>query len=335
MRSTAALLLLLLLAAAVLTAAQADPLAAEIERWTAFIRGDAGSGEMWGQVKSSVEPLLARAASALKNGRRLLALQRFAVVRVNLEAATSAFKQEDAAAFEARWRREGIAFRDVADVDQIQPAALRALAEIAAPQAKIYYEASLEYSRSTTTESGLFYLGLAHAQKSFLEFARKSSIPTAQKPPALRSLRNELDALERELLAAYRPPISIDKHPEFIVASSMVKEARELEAAGYRYGALLRYLEASRRTAQIRGLEMGRDEASRLVRQYERRFAAENLDHSIGRLFIELADDDPAHTDSVAAAALPRYVAALAPAAPPAAKPKPAVTVTLVRWPYT
>ena len=39
-------------------------------------------------------------------------------------------------------------------------------------------------------------------------------------------------SIEDELLAAYRPPTSIDSHPIFIRASALLKEARELDAAG-------------------------------------------------------------------------------------------------------
>ena len=313
---------------------EVDLLAGEIARWSEILRTDTRSGEIWNDVKKSSGPLLARAESALRAGRRLLAVQRLAVARVNLEAG-STMAGADASTFEARWKGEGPSLNQPLRLSSIQPALFRALAEIAAPQVRTYYEASLEYGRSTSPENGLFYLGSAHAQKSFVEFVRRISAPTPY-PPVLRSLQNELDSVERELLAAYRPPLSIDKHPEFILASSLVKEARELDAAGYRYGALLRYLEASRRIANIRGTEMPQAEAVRRVREFASRIAADKADHSIARFFIEVADDDPAaNAPAVAAVALPRYFAALAIAAPPAAKPKPGVTVTLVRWPYT
>ncbi|HSB35256.1 MAG TPA: hypothetical protein VLH41_00160, partial [Thermoanaerobaculia bacterium] len=63
-----------------------------------------------------------------------------------------------------------------------------------------------------------------------------------------------------------------------------------------------------------------------------------------GRLFLEAAQADveaarPGKTadaaQAIAADILPRYFAALAPARPEPPKPAPAVTVTLVRWPYT
>src|SRR5690349_18598874 len=70
--------------------------------------------------------------------------------------------------------------------------------------------------------------------------------------PAVRSIRVEIDALQAELLTAYRPPASIDRHPEFIAASANLKEARELDGASRYYAALLRYLQAASRIARLR-----------------------------------------------------------------------------------
>jgi hypothetical protein len=131
----------------------------------------------------------------------------------------------------------------------VQPAALRALGEAALPQLRVYYDASLEYGRNTMPDSGLFYLGSAQAQRDFVAFARTLAERSSARAPAVRALEPELDALDKEMLAAYRPPLSIDKHPQFITASSLLKEARELDAARLRYGALLRYLQAAYRFA--------------------------------------------------------------------------------------
>ncbi len=70
---------------------------------------------------------------------------------------------------------------------------------------------------------------------------RSLLVPGKRRTPALRSVRPEIEALESDLLTLYRPPVSIDRHQEFIVANSTLKEARELDAAGLRYGALLRW----------------------------------------------------------------------------------------------
>jgi hypothetical protein len=129
--------------------------------------------------------------------------------------------------------------------------------------------------------------------------------------------------------------------------SSALKEARELDAAGLRHGALLKYLQAALRAAPLtptppKPLDGGAL-ADRL-RGFEERLSAGDRDHSIGRIFLESAQADvavavpparPATAEAIVADILPRYFAALEPARPQPKVPVPRVTVTLVRWPYT
>src|SRR4029450_2765632 len=140
--------------------------------------------------------------------------------------------------------------------------------------------------RSTTPDSGLYYLGAAQAARDFGGLARKLSGGPALKPPPLRALGPDLDGLEGEMLAAYRPPLSIDKHPEFIGASAALKEARELDAAGLREGALLRYLQAVLRFSSLR--MSAPPEAPALAEtlgKMEGRLGAAGVDHTLGRVF--------------------------------------------------
>lgn len=354
MRRTRTLLLLLLLLvlgaacsrAAETTARTQDPLAAEIERWSAFLQSEDASGKAWAEVKPASQPELARAQEDLRDGRRLLALLRLSNVRESL--ATTAYlsqrpagQRKDMAGLEAEWKRMGGELRDhlgapsSSALQGVRPAAARALGETALLQVRGYYEASLDYGRNTEPGSGLYYLGNAQAQRELVDFLRTLSAPSPRPAPALRSLRPELNALEADLLAAYRPPVSIDRHGEFIVASSTLKEARELDAAGLHYGALLRYLQAALRVAPLR------QPSPRLAdskQDWQARLAAGDVDHSIGRLFLEIAQDDPDNATTAAtitADVLPRYFAALEHARPEAPGPEPRATVTLVRWPYT
>jgi len=359
-----------LLAAALLSAVAAkptgsasknrDPLAAEIEAWSAYLRDNPSKDENWQQLKSAVEPMLIRARAALESGRRYLALQRFAPVRVNLAASKwaasrPAAEKNEAAGFEAAWKHMGSVLK--ADLEParpsalegVTPAAVRAVGEASIPQIRAYYEAALEYGRATSPETGLYYVGLAQAQKDFVDFCRKISTSGGGSVPPLRSLEPELDALETELLALYRPPASIDRHSDFIGASATLKEARELDAAGLRHGALLRLLLAAQRAAALKPPDPATPDAVRAaLDDLERRVAAPGVDHSIARIFVEAARSDldgttepaPGTARGAAAAAivrdvLPRYFAALAPAGPRAPRAAPEVTVTLVRWPYT
>lgn len=352
-------LLLTVLAAAGLTAApgaQPDRLAAEIARWSSLVAADTRTDPLWLDAKKNAEPVLAQADDALKQGRRLVALERLSAAAHSLGAAQYVIDRPAGAAknlpaFEAEWKRAGAELRDVlapggraGETADISPALARALAELAVSQARESYAASLEYGRNTEPRFGLYYLGAARAQRHFLDLARGLPAAPDVRPPALRALRAEIDGLQSELLAAYRPPAAIDRHPEFIVASSALKEARELDAAGQRFAALLRYLQAAQRIAMLR--EPSAVDAAAVTRGLEEaalRLTA-GTDHSIGRFFVEraqtaLATSGPPGADPAARAiardVLPRYFAALEPARPVTAAPAARVTVTLVRWPFT
>lgn len=334
-----------------------DPLAAEIEQWSAFLRSDAASRGIWIGVKKENQPLLALAAQDLAGGRRLLALRRLAVARAALAtgaylSARPADQHNDLARFEAEWARMGkvlggeLGPPSPTALADVKPAALRALGEAAIPQVRAYYVASREYGRNTTPGDGLYYLAAAQAQREILELCRRLSTPSSLNPPPLRSLRAEIDALQAEVLKAYRPPVSVDRHGAFITANAALKEARELDAAGLRYGAMRGYLEAAGIVARLRPPVPPPAPAalSQRLDEFAARLSAGGIDHSIGRLILETAQDEaakaapgtsPAGAVEIATDVLPRYFAALAPARPEAPKPRPEVVVTLVRWPYT
>jgi hypothetical protein len=348
----------LTLAAAIVTSSPAevarDPLAAEIERWSTFVKTHPATDEIWKQIKEGSETTLARAADALRSGRRLLALQRLAHARADLLAAgymaerpTAERKEE--AAFEAEWRRMGgvlleqLAAPPVEALAGVEPAAVRALAEAALPQVRVFYDASLEYGRNTMPDSGLYYLGSAQAQRDFVALARRLTEPSRLQPPPVRPLASEIDALQAEMLALYRPPLSIDKHPQFITASSLLKEARELDTFSLRYGALFRYLMAAYRFAPLRHAPPALDGAALAgeLNRLEARLSAGGVDHSLGRLLLEVAQaeaESPAglgNASAIALDVLPRYFRALQPAPAREEQPRPQINITLVRWPYT
>ena len=334
--------------------AVSDPLAAEIARLNAFLKDANDSSDIWADVRGVGEPVLARAETALRDGRRLLALHRLAAAREPLTAAAYVLslepgQRQEAARFEAEWRRVGRTLRkDLRRpagnaLRDLGPAVARAIGEAASMQVPVYYGASLDYGRATMNDAGLYYLGSALAQRDLVAFLRSlDEQPSAGDPPPLRGLSAELDALEADMLAVYRPPVSIDRHGEFIGASAALKEARELDAAGLRYGALLRYLLAAQRFAALRGavVEPDASDVSDLdahLSSFEQRLSVPGTDHTIGRVFLETAqalahtgtETDTAIAQGIAADVLPRYFAALDPARPAAVRPDPRVTVTL------
>src|SRR6187549_3527691 len=103
------ILIVILLAACAGSADQArDPLASEIERWSAFLKSRPAEDKL----RQESQPAIARAEEALTQGKRLLALQRLAAARGDLAVADymgqrPARQRTDMAAFEAEWARMG------------------------------------------------------------------------------------------------------------------------------------------------------------------------------------------------------------------------------------
>jgi hypothetical protein len=335
------------------SAPRTDPLAQAIHERAVVLRDTSITDPLWREVAPGARSLVARAESALVRGDRELALEWLAQAWPDLEAVRFTMARPDSerqslAAFEAEWRREAAELLPATPptLDGVTPADVRAQGEAALPPVREYYEASADYARSTSPGAGVFYLGAAHAQRSFAELCRSLSERSSRRAPPVRPLRGELDALENALLAAYRPPASIELHPRFIEASSALKEARELDEAGFHHGALLRYLLAVQLASRVRGAppSLSGDVLAARLREWRARLPATGVDHSIGRVFLERAEFDfaaaPRESAHVAASAivehvLPAYVAALEPAKPATARPPAAITVTLVRWPYT
>src|SRR5262245_32249628 len=160
----------LALALAALLAAAASPphsqqrLSAEIERWGRYVRDNGSKEPVWLQVKESGGAGIERARQALKAGRPQLALHRLASARTYLAGWqwVEALPARDSAAFEAQWRKLGSeleAAPSARALDGLKPAAVRAQGEAGLPQARGYYDASLEYGRNTMADFGLLYLG--------------------------------------------------------------------------------------------------------------------------------------------------------------------------------
>lgn len=313
-----------------------DPLEQTIER----LRHDAGD------AKGETQTRLDAASKALAKGRRLLAVYQTATILPSIEGTkfTSAFPEPERnseASFEKVWKRES-ALNAEEKLPQLAPALVRAFAEGSLLRKRNFYNASLDFARSTTAESGFGYLGRAHGEESLITSLRAlstTSHPAAQ--PQLRPLGADLDSLQHLLLTAYHPPASIDRHDEFITASAVLKEARELDEAGLRYGALFRYLDAAQRTGRITGTPAAAPELREHLAKWRERVRTTPGDHSIAQLFLEFADADletgetPSMASSVDSVVLPRYFAALGPAPNTPTRPKAVAHVTLVRWPYT
>ena len=333
-----------------------DPIAVEIATWLSAIQRNAGSGSLWDQVKPGAEVALTQAQAAQISGRRWFALERLAAARALLSAAMYVAERppdvrKSVGAFESEWRRMGTSLGAAVTTPASEAprawssSAVRALAEVASHQVKTNYDASLIYGRATDADSGLYYLGAAQAQQEFVRFAH--ALPAGGATPiVLRTLDSEAQALERTLLGLYQPPASIDRHAEFIAASAALKEARELNDAGLRHGALLKLLQATQRTAQLQGVVVPDIDVLRArLARVQRDVDGMAGDHSVVRVFleraaVELATASPEAAGLSASAAildhvLPTYLAALAPAVSTVPVTDATVTVRLVRWPFT
>ncbi len=344
-----------------------DGIARVIADFASLLASEQSTDQLWTDAKAGVEANLKDAQAAIAVGRRWFALERIAQARQSFLATRFALthpaERKDLAAFEREWTRLGATLGAAAPkespLDPVRPAVVRAMAEVAVAQVRINYDAGLEYGRNTQPEYGLYYVGVADAQRQFITFARgltlnnpEGSSPQARAagltPPRLRSVGAEIAAVQRELLSLYEPPASVDRHAEFIVASSALKEARQYDAQGWRYGALLRLLQGTQRTAMLRrSAPSDPDDLARQMAELRARLDDPRVDHSIGMLFVERAEtalDTKTPVGYVTAATvlldvLPRYFAAIEPAQPgtPAARTAgaPVATVTLVRWPFT
>ncbi len=331
-----------------------DPLATGIARWSAFVDADTARDRQSVGIRRVSAPVLAQARASLDRGRRLDALSRLEAAWGYLGALEYAREHASAGrsqeALEAEWKRAGPALlgAEREPVAGLRPAAVRALAEAELPDVRTSYEASLAYGRATDAAAGLFYLGEADAHRQFVELCRALDEPAAGREPPFRPIGPEIDTLQSRMLAVYRPPVSIDRHPEFIRASAALKEARALNAAGAVRGALLRTLQAALRFQPLRAAPPAFDAVAtpESLRALASRLDEPGVDHSLGRMFLEAAQADLDDTSStathataaaVAGVVLPLYFAALGPSptSPPSPRPAPTVTVTLVRWPYT
>lgn len=332
----------------------ADPIADDVARWKGWFAADTVTVGFVAQVKRSATTALTSAAEALGKGRRAFALLRLGNVRANLEPALYPATRANVSLEEVDAERARLAPR-------FDPAALQpltrasgtsvlglALAQASAMQARQTFDASPAYGQATEPLYGMYYLAQGVSYLDYAAFVARAgaSLRSArQRAPKLRSLAREIHALRDEMLAAYRPPLSIDRHPEYIGASSATKEALEYDAAGLDEAALLRYLQAALRFAPLRASAASLPAPALAARMEaaRRQLAEPGVDHSLGTLFLEVAASDAdtasaghaAIASAVVQGVLPRYFSALGPASATDAAKTPEVTVTLVRWPYT
>jgi hypothetical protein len=223
------------------------------------------------------------------------------------------------------------------------PAGVDALAEAAEDRGRATYQASRPYAEDSGTDAGLYYLGESYAAMSYAAFVRSATWPNAGRRPPFRRIAPEIAAFDREITTTYEKMARAD-HPTYIRASAALKQARSLDDHGAREGALFQYLLSRYLFAPLRGAANADATPERIA--VARATLPAGEDHSIAELFLQLADEGAASTNAdlrrgaaaVIEDLIPAYRAAIAPATPTttaAPNANAAVTITLVRWPFT
>jgi len=311
--------------------------AAAIAADAAHIAG--ARGRIPAEYRAKFDAALAAIDAERKAGRTWVALERLRDAR---RLAALGGTGEPPGSFDVEWKRESGELRrrdESLPGWGDAPAAARALGEAAEGTVVPLVDASRAFAEVTNAESGRYYLADARVASAFGAFCRALSAPKSA-PPPWRSIAPELARLQARVDAAFVPPRSIERHSDFIRLNATVKTARELDAAGRFAGAGYEYLDSLQQLGTLLGdaeapaaTVRGKLEAERSA------LSSGDRDDSLGLLFVERAESSSARGDNAAASEIastvvPAYQAMLEPAsAPPAADA--AVTITLVRWPYT
>ena len=328
---------------------------AEIARLRAAVQQKPASGK-WKDAKASVGDLLDESAAALRAGRMYLSLEDLRRAR-NFFRATELSdipeSKKDLSGFESTWSTASV---KLTAFDQSErgkpwsgfPAAIRALGEASEGRVMPLVEASRAYAKVTSAAEGFYYLGEAQAESDWVQFTRSLKITTPAAPLVAHSISPQIEKLQEDTNAIFQPPLSIERHRDFIMLNAAIKMARELDAAQLYAGALYRYLDALQQFATLDAATPTAAQKLKLQRDLsslKSRMSAER-DDSIAQLFVQrteallskgaaASDHDWKNVAAIIQQVLPAYFAALG--APPAERQvaQNAVTVTLVRWPYT
>jgi hypothetical protein len=296
--------------------------------------------------------LLEEADAALGKGRAYLALDRLAAARLLLGplrflSQNGAKPKEAVAALRADLA--AMASELARPSSPLLPLAVRAFRDEARVQAPVYGDTIGAWDGIQDAMGAMFYggQGVELARIAAFDAGLRFPLPPQDPKLSVTAVTDAVDAYELDLVAAYKPPVSADKHQQFILASAALKTAREVAAAGSAEGALWNYLKARRYGAPITRADAPAPALDALratppVHDQGDASLVCRLTQQVEGLLegTEVPEDRLRLADSLLHDVLPEY-RRLAAAKTPARKPVPAVagaaevTVTLVRWPYT
>ena len=324
---------------------------AEIEKLRAQVKAGAHTDDAWKDASDS----LGRSEQALVAGRIFLSVEELGKAERALVAAQRSEElgaDAEQAAFESKWsagKARLASFAGNAESSARGPLAIRALEEAARGQVVPLVAGSKAYAAVTGAQSGMYYLGEAEGDAQFAKFCRTLKF-SAQEARAARSVTTELQALQQKANDAFQPPLSKDKHPQFIRLNSTLKLAAELNAAGLYAGAWYEYLLGTLQFGAVTAKPLEDSARAALKQQIEKetkRVAQSHSDDSLIELYLQQAQAavDDHHTATagewiraslIVQNVVPAYRALLEHGGVEApAVAKATTQVTLVRWPYT
>jgi hypothetical protein len=327
---------------------------AEIQRNKAIVAkaGDAGT---WKEIKPMVAETLNNSEAALDRGRLWLSLMELGrSERLIVAASYGDTPEKDEAAFERQWTDERAGLAKYVSAENTPrewkaPLAVRALEEGARGQVMPTIDAAKAYAPVTELKYGQHYMGEAHGLADFSRSLREMKFAAVPAAPKVRSVAPELSELQRKANAAFKPPLSRDKHSEFIRLNSMLKLSGELDSARLYAGAWYAYLLAVTQYSALNAQPVDSAKQSELRERAEaelRRPAQSGSDDSLRRMFVEQAAaaveksaataDDLGRANAILNDVLPAYAELVRGTTKlPPANATQLATVTLVRWPYT
>jgi hypothetical protein len=302
--------------------------------------------------------------SALRDqsaGRLYRSLEEFGQVTDFVHGAWTIMDKEEAVksgmpVFEAAWEKSSASVSALDRQAQAanwrdSPAALQALSETARAMTMPLLEGGRAFAVSTEPKDGLFHIGEAQGEAEFAVFVASLRLPRKGAAYPLRSLLPELASFQQRVNAAFQPPRSIDLHVQFMLISTALKQATELDATKSYAGALYQYLLAVGYYGMLDATPQDSSQQTALriaLAAARQKLDASPRDDSIAELFLERAESQLAHIDGSAPSAddwriakviteqvLPAYFATDHPLAAPQRASGKTVEVTLVRWPYT
>lgn len=333
---------------------------ASLRAEAARLRGLLGQFKADDEERRYVQEPLDKADQALARGRLLFAATRLREAGQNGEGrafanARAALYEAGLPAFESEWVRLGGEIAGLraglgADLGARAPVAIRALIEASLATVDPLYQSGRLYGENTTVEYGLYYLGMGRSALDWARLLGAAEWP-ASPPVRLTNPDAALEALDAEILDAHAKGQTPEARQAFIPSNTALKRARDLRRESRLFGTWLEILQTRRALGLARRIsgqqpEPAAGDRERLATRL-REVAASwpaGLDHSLGRIFVEEAEaalegGELRRVAAIVEEVLPAYAAAVA--GPPAtlaelqAPPPGAVTVTLVRWPYT